>query len=30
LLSEEHERIQNDPEGNPTTRTDNALKLRRR
>lgn len=29
LLSEEHERIQNDPEGNPTTRTDNALKLRR-
>ncbi|HEY9441509.1 MAG TPA: class I SAM-dependent methyltransferase [Streptomyces sp.] len=30
LLSEEHERIQNDPEGRPTTRTDNALKLRRR
>jgi SAM-dependent methyltransferase len=30
LLSEEHERIQNDPEGNPTTRTDNALKLRRK
>ncbi|MEU8706672.1 class I SAM-dependent methyltransferase [Streptomyces sp. NPDC048565] len=30
LLSEEHERIQNDPDGNPTTRTDNALKLRRR
>uniref|UniRef100_A0AAU3GVZ4 Methyltransferase domain-containing protein n=1 Tax=Streptomyces sp. NBC_01401 TaxID=2903854 RepID=A0AAU3GVZ4_9ACTN len=29
LLSEEHERIQNDPDGNPTTRTDNALKLRR-
>ncbi|MEV8227592.1 class I SAM-dependent methyltransferase [Streptomyces sp. NPDC079167] len=29
LLSEEHERIQNDPEGNPTTRTDNALKVRR-
>ncbi|MFJ8747903.1 SAM-dependent methyltransferase [Streptomyces sp. NPDC102441] len=30
LLSEEHERIQNDPDGNPTTRTDNALKVRRR
>ena len=30
LLSEEHERIQNDPEGRPTTRTDNALKLRHR
>ncbi|MFC5168988.1 SAM-dependent methyltransferase [Streptomyces mutomycini] len=29
LLSEEHERVQNDPEGNPTTRTDNALKVRR-
>ncbi|MFF5723739.1 class I SAM-dependent methyltransferase [[Kitasatospora] papulosa] len=29
LLSEEHERIQNDPEGNPATRTDNALKVRR-
>lgn len=29
LLSEEHERIQDDPEGNPTTRTDNALKVRR-
>ncbi|KPC81596.1 SAM-dependent methyltransferase [Streptomyces sp. NRRL S-4] len=29
LLSEEHERLQNDPEGNPTTRTDNALKVRR-
>ncbi|WP_405388408.1 class I SAM-dependent methyltransferase [Streptomyces sp. NBC_01102] len=29
LLSEEHERIQNDPDGNPTTRTDNALKIRR-
>ncbi|MDF6018601.1 class I SAM-dependent methyltransferase [Streptomyces sp. JH34] len=29
LLSEEHERIQNDPDGNPTTRTDNALKVRR-
>ncbi|MFJ4499370.1 methyltransferase domain-containing protein [Streptomyces sp. NPDC088864] len=30
LLSEEFERVQNDPDGNPTTRTDNALKLRRR
>ncbi|MDQ0793811.1 cyclopropane-fatty-acyl-phospholipid synthase family protein [Streptomyces sp. B1I3] len=30
LLSGEHERVQNDPDGNPTTRTDNALKLRRR
>ncbi|WP_069171996.1 SAM-dependent methyltransferase [Streptomyces griseus] len=29
LLGEEYERIQNDPEGNPTTRTDNVLKLRR-
>ncbi|MFB8114439.1 SAM-dependent methyltransferase [Streptomyces sp. NPDC055962] len=29
LLSAEHERIQNDPDGNPTTRTDNALKVRR-
>ncbi|WP_329080335.1 FAD-dependent oxidoreductase [Streptosporangium sp. NBC_01469] len=29
LLCEEHERIQNDPEGRPTTRTDNALKVRR-
>ncbi|MET7446007.1 class I SAM-dependent methyltransferase [Streptomyces sp. NPDC005508] len=29
LLSEEHERVQNDPDGNPTTRTDNALKVRR-
>ncbi|MFG2567547.1 FAD-dependent oxidoreductase [Streptomyces sp. NPDC048567] len=30
LVSEEHERVQNDPDGNPTTRTDNALKVRRR
>lgn len=30
LLSGEHERVQNDPDGNPTTRTDNALKVRRR
>lgn len=30
LLSAEHERVQNDPDGRPTTRTDNALKLRRR
>jgi len=29
LLCEEHERIQNDPEGQPTTRTDNVLKVRR-
>ncbi|MEV0748187.1 methyltransferase domain-containing protein [Streptomyces sp. NBC_01220] len=29
LLSAEHERVQNDPDGNPTTRTDNALKVRR-
>jgi SAM-dependent methyltransferase len=29
LVSEEHERIQNDPEGQPTTRTDNTLKIRR-
>ena len=29
LLSAEHERVQNDPDGNPTTRTDNALKIRR-
>ncbi|MFE3250125.1 class I SAM-dependent methyltransferase [Streptomyces sp. NPDC059209] len=30
LLSEEHERIQTRPDGQPGTRTDNALKLRRR
>lgn len=30
LLSEEHERVQNDPEGRPTVRTDNAVKVRRR
>ncbi|MGW0665699.1 class I SAM-dependent methyltransferase [Streptomyces sp. NPDC002746] len=30
LVSEEHQRVQNDPDGNPTTRTDNALKVRRR
>ncbi|MEV8566289.1 class I SAM-dependent methyltransferase [Streptomyces sp. NPDC051322] len=29
LISGEHERIQNDPEGRPTTRTDNTLKVRR-
>ncbi|MGJ6966683.1 FAD-dependent oxidoreductase [Streptosporangium sp. G11] len=29
LLCEEHERIQNAPDGQPTTRTDNALKVRR-
>ncbi|MFF3442698.1 FAD-dependent oxidoreductase [Streptosporangium sp. NPDC002721] len=29
LLSEEHDRIQNDPEGKPTTRRDNVLKVRR-
>ncbi|MEV7969487.1 class I SAM-dependent methyltransferase [Sphaerisporangium sp. NPDC088356] len=29
LLSDEHERIQNDPDGQPTTRTDNTLKIRR-
>ncbi|MFJ8886858.1 SAM-dependent methyltransferase [Streptomyces sp. NPDC102402] len=29
LVSAEHERVQNDPDGNPTTRTDNALKVRR-
>jgi len=30
LVCEEHERVQNDPDGNPTTRTDSTLKLRRR
>ncbi|WP_405791781.1 class I SAM-dependent methyltransferase [Streptomyces sp. NBC_01506] len=30
LLSEEHERIQTRPDGQPGTRTDNVLKLRRR
>ncbi|MFF7154213.1 methyltransferase domain-containing protein [Streptomyces sp. NPDC008139] len=29
LLCAEHERIQNDPDGRPTTRTDNAVKVRR-
>jgi SAM-dependent methyltransferase len=29
LLSDEHERVQNGPDGQPTTRTDNALKIRR-
>lgn len=29
LVNEEHERIQNDPDGQPTTRTDNTLKLHR-
>ncbi|WP_299534157.1 cyclopropane-fatty-acyl-phospholipid synthase family protein [uncultured Streptomyces sp.] len=29
LLCAEHERVQNDPDGNPTTRTDNAVKVRR-
>ncbi|MBW8483335.1 class I SAM-dependent methyltransferase [Actinomadura parmotrematis] len=28
--AEENERIQNDPDGNPTTRTDNVLRVRRR
>ncbi|WP_329377429.1 bifunctional NAD(P)/FAD-dependent oxidoreductase/class I SAM-dependent methyltransferase [Streptomyces sp. NBC_01716] len=30
LLSEEHERIQTAPDGQPATRTDNAVKVRRR
>ncbi|WP_405607154.1 class I SAM-dependent methyltransferase [Streptomyces sp. NBC_01508] len=30
LLSDEHERIQTRPDGQPGTRTDNALKIRRR
>ena len=30
LVCEEHERIQNDPNGRPVTRTDNTLKIRRR
>lgn len=29
LVCAEHERIQNDPEGRPATRTDNAVKVRR-
>lgn len=29
LVCAEHERVQNDPEGNPTTRIDSTLKLRR-
>ncbi|MEU4408899.1 FAD-dependent oxidoreductase [Streptosporangium sp. NPDC023963] len=29
LLCEEHDRIQNDPDGRPTTRRDNVLKVRR-
>ncbi|WP_436764094.1 FAD-dependent oxidoreductase [Streptosporangium sp. V21-05] len=29
LLCEEHDRIQNDPDGQPTTRRDNVLKVRR-
>lgn len=29
LLSDEHERIQTSPDGQPTTRTDNTLKVRR-
>lgn len=29
LLSEEHERVQDDPEGRPTTRQDNVVKVRR-
>lgn len=29
LISAEHERIQNGPDGQPTTRTDNTLKVRR-
>lgn len=30
LVCEEHERVQNDPDGNPTHRTDSTLKIRRR
>ncbi len=30
LVCEEHERVQNDPDGKPTTRIDSTLKLRRR
>ncbi|TXS38354.1 SAM-dependent methyltransferase [Streptomyces sp. OR43] len=30
LLSAEHERVQHGPDGTPVTRTDNALKVRRR
>ncbi|MFF2063211.1 SAM-dependent methyltransferase [Streptomyces sp. NPDC058200] len=30
LLSDEHQRSQTGPDGRPTTRTDNALKIRRR
>jgi SAM-dependent methyltransferase len=29
LVCAEHDRVQNDPDGNPTTRTDSTLKLRR-
>ncbi|MEU1539700.1 class I SAM-dependent methyltransferase [Actinacidiphila glaucinigra] len=29
VLSDEHERIQNDPDGRPTTRVDNTLEIRR-
>ncbi|WP_431968111.1 SAM-dependent methyltransferase [Actinacidiphila sp. bgisy160] len=29
LLTDEHERIQNDPDGRPTTRVDNTLEIRR-
>ncbi|MEU6343997.1 class I SAM-dependent methyltransferase [Streptomyces sp. NPDC046977] len=29
LLCEEHDRVQNDPEGRPTTRRDNVVKVRR-
>lgn len=30
LVSDEHERVQTSPDGQPTTRTDNTLKMRRR
>lgn len=29
LLTDEHERVQNDPDGRPTTRVDNTLEIRR-
>ncbi|MFE0628528.1 class I SAM-dependent methyltransferase [Streptomyces sp. NPDC058864] len=29
VLSDEHERVQNDPDGRPTTRVDNTLEIRR-
>jgi hypothetical protein len=30
LVCEEHERLQNDPDGNPTRRIDSTVKVRRR